>query len=144
MATQTYYLDKRILVSGESNLQKFDNPLNLKTYIQECAGTKGTFLAGYYPLGTTQALSGAGAINVTSYCTNWTTTAADAGTLADGTEVGQRKKIKLVVDGGDGTLTPTNLAGGTTITFNDANDYVELIWDGANWNVIENFGTTVA
>jgi len=35
MATQTYYLDKRILVSGEATLQKFDNPLNLKTYIAE-------------------------------------------------------------------------------------------------------------
>lgn len=103
-----------------------------------------SMLAGFYPKAAGQALSGAGAINVTSYYTAWTTTAADAGTLADGTQIGQRKKIKLVVDGGDGTLTPTNLAGGTTITFNDANDYVELIWDGAEWNVIENFGCTVA
>ena len=103
-----------------------------------------TILAGFYPKAAQQALSGAGAINVTSYYTAWTTTAADAGTLADGTVIGQLKKIELVVDGGDGTLTPDNLAGGTTITFDDQFDYVILIWDGTDWNVIENVGCTVA
>lgn len=84
-----------------------------------------------------QALSGAGAINVTTYYTAWTTTAANAGTLADGTFPGQIKKIKLIVDGGDGTLTPTNLADGTTITFADAGDYSVLRWNGTEWRAIE-------
>lgn len=84
-----------------------------------------------------QALSGAGAINVTSYYTAWTTTGAQAGTLADGKFVGQLKKIKLIVDGGDGTLTPANFANGTTITFADAGDYAILRWNGAEWRAIE-------
>lgn len=103
-----------------------------------------SMFAGFFPTAAGQDLSGAGAINVTSYYTAWTTTAADAGTMAAGTQIGQRKKIKLIVDGGDGTLTPTSLSGGTTITFNDAGDYVEMIWNGANWFVIENFGCTIA
>ena len=83
-----------------------------------------------------QALSGAGAIDITSTHTNWTTTAADAGTLVDSTLVGQFKRIQLIVDGGDGTLTPTTLNGGTTITFADAGDTAELLWDGSGWQVI--------
>jgi hypothetical protein len=100
--------------------------------------------ASAIPAGVEQSLSGAGAINVTSYSTKWTTTGADAGTLADGTAIGQIKKITLLVDGGDGTLTPANLAGGTTITFNDANDSVLLYWNGTDWVVIEANGVVVA
>jgi len=87
-----------------------------------------------------QALSGAGAINVTSGVTYWTTTGADAGTLADGV-VGQTKKIIMVVDGGDGTLTPSNFGNGTTITFADAGDAVELSFDGTNWWVVGSHGS---
>ena len=105
-----------------------------------------TMFALYSPKAVGQALSGAGAINVTSFYPAWTTGAgAASGTLADGTTIGQLKKIKLVVDGGgDGTLTPANLNDGTTITFNDAGDYVLLLWDGTKWFVIENFGCTIA
>lgn len=91
----------------------------------------------WMPTGAPQALSGAGAINVTSYRTNWTTGAAQAGTLADGTRIGQLKKIQLIVDGGDGTLTPANFGDGTTITFADAGDFAVLRWDGAEWWVVE-------
>jgi hypothetical protein len=89
-----------------------------------------------------QALSGAGAINVTSYFTAWTTTGAQAGTLANGTFVGQRKKIQMVVDGGDGTLTPAAMTGGTTITFSNVGDYVVLRWNGAAWAVVERANAT--
>jgi hypothetical protein len=91
----------------------------------------------YIPAAAQQALSGAGAINVTTYYTAWTTTGAEAGTLADGVRVGQLKKIQLIVDGGTGTLTPANLAGGTTIAFADAGDYAILLWNGADWVAIE-------
>ena len=66
-----------------------------------------------------------------------TTTGADAGTLADGAQIGQLKKVRLIVDGGDGTLTPTNLAGGTSITFADAGDTALLMWNGTDWVAIE-------
>lgn len=104
----------------------------------------GTLCAPLIPFGTTQqALSGAGAINLTSYYTAWTTTGANAGTLGLGTTRGQLKKITLVVDGGDGTLT-TTFSSGSTITFNDAGDYVLLMWIGSQWVVLENSGCTIA
>lgn len=86
-----------------------------------------------------QSLSGAGAVNVTSTLTVLTTTGANALTLADGTFVGQLKEILLAVDGGDGTLTPANLSGGTTITFSNAGDYVMLQWNGTDWVVVKQF-----
>jgi hypothetical protein len=89
------------------------------------------------PAVAAQALSGAGAINITSYVTKVTTTGANALTLANGTVVGQLKKIIMVVDAGDGTLTPANLAGGTTITFANAGEYAELMWNGTDWVAIE-------
>lgn len=100
------------------------------------AGPSSTFVP-LIPLAAQQDLSGAGAINVTSYYTAWTTTSTDAGTLTDGVVKGQLKKIQLIVDGGDGTLTPTNLSGGTTITFADAGDYVILGWSGSAWVALE-------
>lgn len=94
-------------------------------------------------IGSKQALSGAGAINVTTLTTAWTTTAADAGTLADGAE-GQIKNIVMVADGGDGTLTPTNFGNGTTITFDDVGDSVQLQFLASNWWVLSNNGCTIA
>lgn len=101
--------------------------------------TTGTFLNA----GTPQTLTGAGAVNLTTYSTLLVTTAADALTLAAGAE-GQHKFIRMKTDGGDGTLTVTNLQGGTTITFNDAGDFVELFYLDAKWHIIVNSGCTVA
>lgn len=87
-----------------------------------------------------------GAIPLTSYMTTINTDAGgDAFTLADGTIIGQLKKVHLLADGGgDAVITPANLAGGTTITMNDAGDYVVLLWNGTDWNVVENIGSTIA
>ena len=82
------------------------------------------------------ALSGAGAIGITTYSTEWTTTAANAGTLANGTIVGQLKRIKMVVDGGDGTLTPASFGEHSAIVFSTVGDQVILGWNGSNWTVI--------
>lgn len=98
---------------------------------------QGSTVVPLIPIAAAQALSGAGAINITTYRTNWTTTAADAGTLANGAQKGQLKRIQMIVDGGDGTLTPTSLSGGTTITFADAGDYAVLCWNGTAWVAIE-------
>ena len=100
----------------------------------------GSQYLGYIPTASYQSLSGAGAINVTSFLTKWTTTGTQAGTLADGAKIGQLKKIQMIVDGGDGTLTPTNLVDGTTITFADAGDFVLLMWLGitaGGWKILE-------
>jgi len=84
--------------------------------------------------GSTQDLSGAGAVDVVSMITFVTTTGANALTLADGSE-GQIKIIKMVVDGGDGTLTPSHFLDGSTLTF-DNTDYAILVFNGTNWCLI--------
>lgn len=95
-------------------------------------------------IGGVQSLSGAGAVNVTTLTTRLTTTGANALTLADGTN-GQIKIIVMVVDGGDGTLTPTTKTGFSTITFNDVGDSVVLqYFTTLGWMVVSNYGTTIA
>lgn len=91
-----------------------------------------------------QTISGAGAIDVVTGVTEVTTTAADAYTLADGT-VGQIKIITMAVDGGDGTITPTTFANGTTITMADALDTIMLVYvTTLGWMIVSNNGCTIA
>ncbi|WP_437225009.1 hypothetical protein SH661x_000419 [Planctomicrobium sp. SH661] len=94
-------------------------------------------LVPWYPTAAAEAKSGAGAINVTSYYTALTSTGAQATTLANGTRAGQMKRIQMVVDAGDSTLTPVSLSGATTIVFADVGDFVELMWDGAAWLILQ-------
>jgi hypothetical protein len=98
------------------------------------SGSITTTKASFTPVLVQQALSGAGAVNLTTFYTAWTTTGADAGTLADSTQVGHLKKVKQIVDGGDGTLTFNTNA---TIVFADAGDYAVLVWNGSDWIPIE-------
>ena len=95
---------------------------------------------------TPQALSGAGAVNITTAATDFTSTgAANALTLANGT-VGQFKFISHAVKGtlGTGVLTPTTCIGFTTITFNNAGDSVTLRYTSAGWAVHGSFGAVIA
>jgi hypothetical protein len=107
-----------------------------------------TLYSAFYPAGAIQNITAGtgGAINVTSYFTTLNTDAGgDAYTLANGTVIGQLKEIYLLVDGGgNAVITPANLAGGTTITMNDAGDSVVLLWNGTDWVVIKNIGSTIA
>ena len=113
--------------------------------VDSISSATGSIPATFIPQGAVQALSGAGAVNITSYHTLWTTTgAAQAATLANGVIKGQLKKITMAVDGGDGVLTPANLGPGATITFNDVNDFVVLSWNGTDWVIIESAGIVVA
>jgi len=89
------------------------------------------------PQGAQQALSGAGAVNVTSYSTVWTSGGAVAGTLANGLRVGQLKEILLTVAGGTGTLTPATASGFTTIAFSVVGDMVLLEWTGSGWIILK-------
>lgn len=85
---------------------------------------------------TAQSLSGPGAVDVVSSITQFTSTGTgDALTLADGEE-GQMKLVLYIAEaaGGDtGVLTPTNLAGGTTVTFNAVGDSAQLLFSGGSW-----------
>jgi len=92
----------------------------------------------------TQALSGAGAIDVVSSITEITSTgASEALTLADGTE-GQLKFLIHVTDGGSSILTPTNFGSGSTLTFTDAGDAATLLFTNGNWYAVGVNGATIA
>ena len=94
--------------------------------------------------GTVQALSGAGAVNITTAVTALTTTgASQALTLANGA-AGQFKTIVHTVDGGSAVLTPTTAIGFTTITFTNVGDTVQLFYSSTGWAVIGSKGVTLA
>ena len=95
--------------------------------------------------GGVQSLSGAGAVDLTNLITEVTTTGADALTLADGTTSGQIKIINMIVDGGDGTLTPVTFANGTTITFDAVGESATLVWNSTvGWVATSTVGATIA
>ena len=95
--------------------------------------------------GGVQSLSGAGAVDLTNLVTELTTTGANALTLADGTTSGQIKIINMIVDGGDGTLTPTTFANGTTITFDAVGESATLVWNSTvGWVATSTIGATIA
>ena len=95
--------------------------------------------------GGVQSLSGAGAVDLTNLVTELTTTGANALTLADGTTSGQVKIVNMIVDGGDGTLTPTTFANGTTITFDAVAESATLVWNSTiGWVATSVQGATIA
>lgn len=81
---------------------------------------------------TQQAINANGAITLTEYFTALTsvTTTGQTFTLANATNPGHAKKITLVADGADATLT---FNGTATLVFADVGDTAELIWSGTAW-----------
>jgi hypothetical protein len=95
--------------------------------------------------GGVQSLSGAGAVDLTNLVTELTTTGANALTLANGTTSGQVKIVNMIVDGGDGTLTPVTFANGTTITFDAVAESATLVWNSTiGWVATSVQGATIA
>jgi len=130
--------------TGTGNLVFSDSPALVTPNIGVATATS---IATGPIFGTSQSLTGPGAVNVTTYTTAFTSTGTgDALTLADGTN-GQIKNIVYVAQtaGADtGILTPTNLGGFTTITFNDVGDSVQLQFVGTQWWVVSAFNAVVA
>lgn len=93
--------------------------------------------------GMPQTLTGAGAVNLTTDTTLWVTTGANAGTLPAGS-AGQTKTITMITDGGDGTLSPTNPIGYTTITFTAIGQSVTLKYLNSKWVIVGYWGVTIA
>ena len=93
-----------------------------------------------------QAMTAAGAVDITSAVTTIASSAAIALTLANGTSTHQLKFITMISDGGTATLTPTTLNGYTTIAFADDGDSVLLMYmdSTAGWTIISNQGCTLA
>jgi hypothetical protein len=95
-------------------------------------------------VGGVQALSGAGAVDVTNMITSLTSTgSAQALTLANGT-AGQLKTIVHTVDGGSAVLTPTTKIGFSTITFTGVGESATLVYTAAGWAIVALNGAVAA
>jgi hypothetical protein len=107
-------------------------------------GTGKVSLVGGIMTPETTTSSGAGAVAITGAIHEITTDSADALTLADGAE-GQHLYVVCVdQSSGDATLTPTNFAQGTTITFADDGDACHLLFTAGEWYVVGNQGCAIA
>ena len=109
--------------------------------------TPNVLLSGAKTVVQTETANGAGssvALSLNTAHSAIVTTGTQAFSLANGVN-GQVKTISMVTDGGDATLTPATLNGGSTIVFNDAGDSVMLIYNTTGgWAVISNNGTTIS
>ena len=81
------------------------------------------------------------AVPITHRYVAMTTGGVEALTLADGSP-GQLLTLSLVVDGGDGTLTPTTKSGFATVVFADIGDTITLEFVNAavGWILIGTLG----
>ena len=94
--------------------------------------------------GTPQALSGAGAANLTTSISNCTSTGAgQVVTVANSTQAGQIKIVTHTVDGGDVRVTPATLDGGSYATLDAVGDTVVLLWNDSAWQIIGGNGYAV-
>jgi len=91
-----------------------------------------------------QTLTGAGAVSIITSRTHFTDTGANALTLADGTDGQHKYIVQIGTSGGAGTLTPTNLGGYTTITFNAIGESVHLLFTNGEWYIVGIIGATPA
>lgn len=89
-------------------------------------------VAGFFPTAVDQAINANGAINLTSYNTAITSVSSTGQTftMADGAVTGHRKRMQMIVDDGDATVTFNTNA---TLVFADVGDVAELIWNGSDW-----------
>tara|TARA_Y100000748_G_scaffold86510_1_gene71593 strand:+ start:13 stop:1287 length:1275 start_codon:yes stop_codon:yes gene_type:complete len=112
-----------------------DSADSTKITVAEAVDVTGTLFSRGNVFGV-QTLTGSGStgvINLTDTVTLLVTTGgSQAFSLADGTE-GQLKIISMKTDGGSGIVTPANFVNGTTITFDDVEDTVTLLYQSTGW-----------
>ena len=132
-------------VAAEDVLDVIDDPagtpVNKKISIASLMNNMPTWLAFD---SAPQAITAAGAVNLTTPVTTVATSGAIALTLANGA-VGQVKIICMTTDGGTATLTPTTLNGYSTVAFDTVGDSCVLIYNTTGgWSVIGNQGCVLA
>ena len=112
-----------------------DSSDSTKITVAEAVDVTGTLFSRGNVFGV-QTLTGSGStgvINLTDTVTLLVTTgSSQAFSLADGVE-GQLKIISMKTDGGSGIVTPANFLNGTTITFDDVEDTVTLLYQTTGW-----------
>ena len=135
-------------IAGEDLIHVIDdpsgNPVNKKISVANFFNNIPTYIAlDDAPQVIDDTTTAVGVAQSITHIDTNTAGGAHAGTLADGTR-GQIKIITLIADGGDSVITPTNLAGASTITFDDVGDTVTCLFTNSNWVVISNVGCTIA
>lgn len=118
------------------------------TGVVTVTGATGNFTTGGKVIGHVTSSSGPAAIAITGSQHQISATgAADAMTLADGT-AGQELTILYVAEvagGNSAVVTPTNLAGGNTITFSNLGDSASLRFSATGgWYVVALNGAVLA
>lgn len=101
--------------------------------------TNNAFLATFVPNAGSETVS-SGALSVASYVSFLNVADTKAYSLADGTAVGQLKKVVVVVVSGTpvGTLTLTSAVSSSLneISLTTLGDTAELIWTGTAWRIL--------
>lgn len=80
-------------------------------------------------------VTGGGALSTTTVVSFISTTGVESYSLADGVE-GQEKIIIMKADGGNATVTPTNLVGFTSVRLTGVDNSFHLIYGSTGWNII--------
>ena len=80
-------------------------------------------------------VTGGGALSTSTVVSFISTTGTESYSLADGVE-GQEKIIIMKADGGNATVTPTNLVGFTSVRLTGVNNSFHLIYGSTGWNII--------
>lgn len=156
--TQMGFAVEGVLVGGANTTGLFTDVLSEQTngtgvtvdgaLVKDGGISANSMFAGFYPTVAQNNITAGtgGAIPVTNFLTTINSDAGgDAFTMANGTQIGQRKRIRMVVDGGGNcVISPSSFGAFTTITMDDAGDVVDLIWNGTSWFVIDNSGATIA
>ena len=134
-----------VLISAlRVNGTTLDSADSTKITVAESVDVTGTLTANGLINGV-QTLTGSGStevISLTETVTQLITTGVQNFSLANGTE-GQIKIITLKTDGGNATVTPASFLNGTSITFDDVEDTMTLLYQSTGWVVLAQQNTTI-